>query len=208
MQFNETKSVQTAKKKNYVINICVHADILHPTQYYFFHSKHLTHDIGCKQTDGGSEVREVDSGTHVLYIHNTLAVISNRVLVHESCCLCVCLQAVSNEAPTSLHLSVCSQGAWAFQCPIHKRAEPSRQPTQMLCIPTKGHPPTLCCLNDSLAHVTVKKAEQIVKYMISGGWKVFREILAIVPVKLFITVPQSCLNKKKQVKGCELVYDF
>lgn len=78
----------------------------------------------------------------------------------------------------------------------------------MLCIPTKGHPPTLCCLNDSLAHVTVKKAEQIVKCMISGGWKVFREILASVPVKLFITALQSCLNKKRGVKGGELVYDF
>lgn len=69
-----------------------------------------------------------------------------------------CLQAFSDEAPTSLHLSDCSLGAWAFQCPIHERAEPSRQPTQMLCLPTKGQPPTLCCLNDSPAHVTAKKA--------------------------------------------------
>ncbi len=91
----------------------------------------------------------------MLDIHITHTAISNRVLVH---CLCVCLQAVSNEAPTSLHLSDCSQGAWAFQCPIHKRAEPSRQPTQMLCILTKGRPPTPCCLNDSLAHVTMKKS--------------------------------------------------
>ena len=57
----------------------------------------------------------------------------------------------------------------------------------MLCILTKGHPPTLCCLNDSSAHVTVKKPEQIVKCMISGDGKVFREILASVPVKLFIS---------------------
>lgn len=123
----------------------------------------------------------------MLCVHNPLAVISSWVLIHCICCLCFCLQAVRNEAPTSLHLSDCSQGTWAFQCPIHKRAEPSRQPTQMLCIPTKGHPPTPCCLNDSPAHVTVKKTEHIVKCMISGGWKVFREILASVPVKLFIT---------------------
>ena len=77
--------------------------------------------------------------------------------LHWSCCLCVCLQAVITEAPTSLQLSYRSRGAWAFQCPIHKRAEPSGQPTQMLCIPTKGHPPTPCCLNDSRAHVTAEK---------------------------------------------------
>ena len=79
--------------------------------------------------------------------------------LHWSCCLCVCLQAVITEAPTSLQLSYRSRGAWAFQCPIHKRAEPSGQPTQMLCIPTKGHPPTPCCLNDSQAHVTAEKKE-------------------------------------------------
>lgn len=127
----------------------------------------------------------MDSGAHVMDIHITLTAISNPVLVHYRCCLCVCLQAVSNEAPTSLHLSDCSQGAWAFQCPIHKRAEPCRQPTQMLCILTKGHPPTLCCLNDSLAHVTVKKAELIVKCMISGGWKVFRENTCLSSCKTF-----------------------
>lgn len=78
----------------------------------------------------------------------------------------------------------------------------------MLCIPTKGHPPTLCCLNDSLDHVTVRKAEQIVECVISGGWKVFREILASVPVKLFMTALQSFLNKRRRVRGRELAYDF
>lgn len=102
---------------------------------------------------------------HMLDAHITLAFI---LKLFSRRCFCACLQAFRNEAPTSLHLSDCIQGAWAFQCPIHKRAEPSRQPTQMLCILTKGHPPTQCCLNGSLAHVTVKKAEQIVKCMISG----------------------------------------
>lgn len=183
-------------------------DVPRPTQCLFFHSQHLTHGISCKQTDGRSEAREVDSGTHVQYTHITLAVIPTRVLVHLRSLWCVCLQAVSNEAPTSLHQSDCSRGACAFQCPIHKRAAPSRQPTQMLCIPTKGHPPTLCCLNDSPAHVTMKKAEQIVKCMISGGWKVFRETLASVPLKLFITARHSNLYKKRRVKGWAPVYDF
>lgn len=114
---------------------------------------------------------------HMLNAYITLALILKLFLFRY--CYGACLQAFSNEAPTSLHLSDCIQGAWAFQCPIHKRAEPSRQPTQMLRILTKGHPPTQCCLNDSLAHVTVKKAEQIVKCMISGDWKVFRERLPV-----------------------------
>lgn len=95
----------------------------------------------------------------------------------------MCLQAVHNEAPTSLHLSDYSL---ASQRPIYECAVPSRQPTQMLCMPTKGHPPTLCCLNDSPAHVMVEAAEQIARSITSGGWKVFKDLVALVPVKLFI----------------------
>lgn len=130
-----------------------------------------------------------------------LQLASNGALVHCSLCLCVCLQAVSNEAPTSLHLSDYSRGAW-LSCALCMRA-PSLGGSlhRCWCIPTKGHPPTRCCLNDSPAHVMVEAAEQIVKCIISGGWKVFRGILASVPVQLFITAVQSCMNKKEEDQG-------
>lgn len=67
-RFNKTILVQTTKR---IITLCIHA---HPTQYCFFHLQHLTHDIRCKQTDGRSEAREMDSGTHVLNIYITLTV--------------------------------------------------------------------------------------------------------------------------------------
>lgn len=144
----------------------LHSIVILFSDFFSFsiHSQHLTHDIRCKQTDGGSEAMEADSGTHARIAACLWQPF--QTLFSSRCFLsfflffffsCACLQAVSSEAPTSLHLSDCIQGARAFQCPIHKRAEPSRQPTQMLCILTKGHPPTPCCLNDSLAHVTAVK---------------------------------------------------
>jgi len=99
----------------------------------------------------------------------------------------VSARPVNSEAPTRLHLSDCSQGAGASQCPIHKRAEPGRRPTQALCVPTKGHPPTPCCVNDSLAHITEKKRRADCK--VYRRWRSESvETKYSAPAKLFITL--------------------
>lgn len=127
-------------------------------------------------------------------------------------CLCVCLQAVSDAAPTSLHLSDCSRGACIFQCSIHKRAEASRQPTQTLRVQTKGHPPTPCCPNDSPDHAImrrrIKKPRRIMNSTISGGWEVLRETLVGVSLELLITALRSWFYRAEGVKGRELVCAF
>lgn len=88
------------------------------SSYTVIHSQHLTHDTGCKQTDGRWVSSQGLRRTCAVYAHISLAVFSNRVSVHfSSGRLCVCLQAVSNEAPTSLHLSDCSQGSLCLPVP-------------------------------------------------------------------------------------------
>lgn len=64
--------VANSKLKHYGNNICTLADEKTPSHtVLFLHSQHLTHDMRCKQTDGRSEAKEVDSGTHATYPHRS-----------------------------------------------------------------------------------------------------------------------------------------
>lgn len=112
-----------------------------------------------------------------------------------------CLRAVCNQAPTSLHLSDCFRGAWVLQCPIHKRAEPSRQPTQMLHTLTWGHPPTLCCVNDSLPHITVKTASRLRPCDEWRLWSVEKKS----PFKTFHQRSADRPNNTQRVRGGGLI---
>lgn len=151
----------------------------------------------CKQTDG--EVRGQGSGLR-RSCWKTAAVESPFQMPFSRRWYRACLQAVCDQAPTSLHLSDCIRGAWALRCPIHKRAEPSRQPTQMLHTLTWGHPPTLCCVNDSPPHIMVKTASRL---CLRDQWRLWSERKS--PFKTFHQRSGDTPNNTQRVRGGGLI---
>lgn len=147
--------ISNSKVNQHGGNIFTHANESSPIPHIFTLSIHKTWLI---EWDVNRLMGGQGSGkwTEALRLEDRSSLESLFQLLFSSRWYRACLRAVCNQAPTSLHLSDCIRGAWTLQCPIHKRAEPSRQPTQMLHTLTSGHPPTLCCVNDSLPHITVK----------------------------------------------------
>lgn len=163
------------------------------THYYFVHSQQLTHGMRCKQTGGGVGVRGQGSGLRRIsakshfqtsFLSAVIALVCGHFAIRRPP-VCICLTASGEPGPSgALFIRELSPAGSPHRC----------------CALTWGHPPTLCCVNDSPPHLTVKKKEEEQRAdcyrVISGDCAVLKESL---PLKLFISAQQSRWIKQGSV---------